>query len=112
MNGIVRETRQTFVVLCCQYFRLICTGRRHNEVRDLTEVHLKIPTFTFRNRAGEAPWPVPIVCIGSPLPQFGVPQSVQCFSLVIASHAFQKSGVMPAYVQFFSRRPSLPFLIS
>src|SRR6185437_2589551 len=36
-----------------------------------------IPTFTLRKRAGDAPCPVPIVCMGWPLPQFGVPQSVQ-----------------------------------
>ena len=35
------------------------------------------PTLTLRKRAGEAPWPVPMVCMGWPLPQFGVPQSVQ-----------------------------------
>jgi len=35
-----------------------------------------LPTFTFLNLAGLAPWPVPIVCIGCPLPQFGVPHSV------------------------------------
>ncbi len=35
------------------------------------------PIFTFRKRAGDAPCPVPIVCIGWPLPQFGVPHSSQ-----------------------------------
>ena len=35
------------------------------------------PTFTLRKRAGEAPWPVPMVCMGWPLPQLGVPHSVQ-----------------------------------
>ena len=35
------------------------------------------PIFTFRKRAGEAPCPVPMVCIGWPLPQFGVPHSSQ-----------------------------------
>src|SRR5262245_55343193 len=74
--------------------------------------HENTPTLTFRNRAGEAPCPVPIVCMGSPFPQLGVPHSVQYFSFVMASQLFQKSGVIPAYVQFFSSRPSLPFLIS
>src|ERR1700739_852683 len=35
-----------------------------------------VPIFTFLNRAGDAPCPVPIVCIGCPLPQFGVPHRV------------------------------------
>src|SRR5215471_5574023 len=74
--------------------------------------HENTPTLTFRNRACEAPWPVPMLCMGSPFPQFGVPQSVQYFSFVIASQLFQKSGVIPAYVQFFRSRPRLPFLIS
>jgi hypothetical protein len=46
-----------------------------------------------------------MVCIGSPLPQFGVPQRIQCFWFVIASQEFQKSGVIPAYVQFFRVQP-------
>src|SRR5208337_825931 len=54
-----------------------------------------VPIFTFRNRAGEAPWPVPIVCIGWPLPQFGVPHSSQWSSLQMASHEFQNSVVIP-----------------
>jgi hypothetical protein len=53
-----------------------------------------------------------MVCIGSPLPQLGVPQSFQCLPFAMASHEFQNSGVMPEYVQFFNRRPRLPFLIS
>ena|SRR3974390_3372888 len=36
-----------------------------------------VPILTLRKRAGEAPWPVPIVCIGWPLPQFGVPHNTQ-----------------------------------
>ncbi len=36
------------------------------------------PILTLRKRDGDAPWPVPIVCMGWPLPQLGVPQSVQC----------------------------------
>src|ERR1700721_1452545 len=43
------------------------------------------PTFTFRKREGEAPCPVPMVCIGWPLPQFGVPHSVQYSREQIAS---------------------------
>src|SRR5580700_7555485 len=53
------------------------------------------PIFTLRNRDGEAPWPVPITCIGWPLPQFGVPQSTQSSAFEIASHEFQNSVVMP-----------------
>src|SRR5580704_1308496 len=53
------------------------------------------PTLIFLNRAGEAPWPVPMVCIGWPLPQLGVPQSVQWSREQIASQLFQNSVVMP-----------------
>lgn len=53
------------------------------------------PTFTFRNRAGDAPCPVPIVCIGWPFPQFGVPHRVQWSREQIASQLFQNSVVIP-----------------
>jgi hypothetical protein len=54
-----------------------------------------IPILTLRKRAGAAPCPVPIVCIGCPLPQFGVPQRVQCSLPQIESQLFQNSVVMP-----------------
>src|SRR5690348_9820107 len=54
-----------------------------------------VPIRTFRNRDGAAPCPVPMVCIGCPLPQFGVPQSVQWSNLQIASQEFQNSVVIP-----------------
>src|SRR5438552_5656042 len=95
-----------------KYFRLFGGQSLHQNFSDLPEVHRKTPTFTLRKRAGEAPWPVPITCIGSPLPQLGVPQRIQCFWFAMASQEFQKSGVIPAYVQFFNKRPRLPFLIS
>src|SRR6202162_6497144 len=53
------------------------------------------PTFIFRNLDGDAPCPVPIVCIGWPLPQFGVPHNVQCSALQMASQEFQNSGGNP-----------------
>src|SRR5512140_2152177 len=53
------------------------------------------PTLTRRKRAGAAPWPVPIVCCGCPLPQFGVPHKVQWLRSQIASQEFQNSVVMP-----------------
>ena len=53
------------------------------------------PILTLRKRAGAAPCPVPIVCIGCPLPQFGVPQRVQCSLPQIESQLFQNSVVMP-----------------
>jgi len=53
------------------------------------------PTLMFLKRAGEAPWPVPMVCMGWPLPQLGVPQSVQWSREQIASQLFQNSVVMP-----------------
>src|SRR6266853_3592009 len=54
-----------------------------------------LPTFIFVNLAGEAPWPVPMVCMGWPLPQFGVPHSVQASREQIASQLFQNSVVIP-----------------
>src|SRR5277367_526878 len=53
------------------------------------------PTFTFRKRVGDAPCPVPMVCMGWPLPQLGVPQRVQESREQIASQLFQNSVVMP-----------------
>src|SRR6202043_238105 len=53
------------------------------------------PTLTLRKRAGEAPCPVPMVCMGCPLPQLGVPHSVQCSREQMASQLFQNSVVMP-----------------
>src|SRR6058998_2181818 len=71
-----------------------------------------LPTLTFRNLAGAAPWPVPITCCGCPLPQLGVPHSVHSSREQIASIEFQKSVVIPEYDGFFSVRTRLPFLIS
>ncbi len=39
--------------------------------------HSITPTLMVRKRAGAAPWPVWPICIGWPLPQFGVPQMIQ-----------------------------------
>src|ERR1041384_3670406 len=71
-----------------------------------------VPIFIPRNRAGAAPCPVPMVCIGWPLPQLGVPQSVHWSREQIASIEFQNSVVMPEYEGFLNIRPSLPPLIS
>src|SRR5436190_19771966 len=70
------------------------------------------PTFTLRNLAGDAPWPVPITCYGWPLPQFGIPHKVHWSREQIASIEFQNSVVIPEYEGFFSMRARLPFLIS
>ena len=43
------------------------------------------PIFTLRKRDGDAPCPVPIVCMGWPLPQFGVPQKIHSSRPQIAS---------------------------
>ena len=53
------------------------------------------PSLILRKRAGEAPWPVPMVCMGCPLPQLGVPQRVQSSRWQMASQLFQNSVVMP-----------------
>src|SRR5579885_217535 len=66
----------------------VFTGRRDS-------VKKAVPIPTLRKRAGAAPWPVPIVCIGWPLPQFGVPQSTQWSAPQMASQEFQNSVVMP-----------------
>src|SRR5439155_14094860 len=104
MDAVISETGKAFVLLHCEDFRLVRAGFTENEIGDRLEIHLKIPTFTFRKRAGEAPCPVPSVCIGSPVPPWRVPQSVQYFSVAMASHEFQNSGVIPASVQFLSKR--------
>src|SRR6266852_2163552 len=54
-----------------------------------------LPIFTFLNLAGAAPCPVPMVCMGWPLPQFGVPHRVQYSREQMASQLFQNSVVMP-----------------
>ena len=74
--------------------------------------HFMIPTCTLRKRAGAAPWPVWATCSGWPLPQLGVPQTIQWSALQTASQEPQNWGVMPVYVAFLIRSPSLPFLIS
>src|SRR5271165_1731882 len=54
-----------------------------------------VPIFTLRKRAGAAPCPVPMVCMGWPLPQLGVPHKTQWSALQMASHEFQNSVVIP-----------------
>src|SRR5213592_3618615 len=50
---------------------------------------------TPRNRAAGAPCATRIVCIGSPLPQFGRPQICQVARSPTASQERQNSGVVP-----------------
>ena len=38
-----------------EHFGLVGSGSGNDELGDLFEVHLKMPTFTFRKRAGDAP---------------------------------------------------------
>src|SRR5437763_5525154 len=71
-----------------------------------------LPTAILRKRAGAAPCPVPMVCMGCPFPQFGVPHRRHSSREQIASMEFQNSVVMPEYEGFLNIRPSLPFLIS
>jgi len=72
-------------------------GERAVEPRErlVPRLHRTTPTSTFRKRAGATPWPTCADWPGSPLPQFGVPQSRQCFSLQTASQEPQNSGVIP-----------------
>ena len=60
--------------------------------RSLENAH---PISTLRNRAAGAPCATRMVCIGSPLPQFGSPQICHDARSAIASHERQKSGVLP-----------------
>ncbi len=58
-------------------------------------VHDALPTVTPRKRAGEAPWPTCMDCIGSPLPHVERPQRRQASGPQMASHPPQKRGVIP-----------------
>ncbi len=53
------------------------------------------PISTSRKRAAGAPCATRIVCIGSPLPQFGRPQICHESRSPMASQERQKSGVVP-----------------
>ena len=55
----------------------------------------RTPSCTFRNLEGDAPWPTRATWPGWPLPQFGVPHSVQSSRPPTASHEPQNSVVMP-----------------
>src|SRR5207249_7110077 len=112
MDAVIRKASEAFVLLESKTFGFVRGRSTHYHVGDLPEVHRNTPNFNLRKRAGDAPCPVPMVCIGSPLPQLGVPQSRHWRLFPIASQDFQKSGVIPAYVQFFSKRTRLPPLIS
>src|SRR5208283_5240499 len=54
-----------------------------------------VPTVTARKRAGDAPWPTCISCIGSPFPHVLTPQSFHSDGPAIASHPCQNRGVIP-----------------
>ena len=121
VNGVIREPRQRIEGFVDLNFCFVGTGnfaKTQNGIDTLLKVALgyqmcaalarilsgrhstycpenAIPIFTLRKRAGEAPCPVPIVCIGCPLPQFGVPQRVQYSLPQIESQLFQNSVVMP-----------------
>src|SRR4051812_39057837 len=64
MDAVIGETREVIVLLQEQNFRLIRRRRLHHRVRHFFEPHRNTPTLTLRNRAGDAPWPVPITCPG------------------------------------------------
>ncbi len=120
VNGVVGEARQRANRFIDVYFRLRNAngfGQPQHGINDVAKLTLgsadlqassrarfsrhihcsekAVPIRALRNRAGDAPWPVPIVCIGWPFPQFGVPHSVQCSRSQIASHEFQNSVVIP-----------------
>ena len=121
MYGVIGETRQSIDGFVDLNFRFVGSGnfaKTQNGLYALLQFALgcqvrpiagglcscrhfaycpenAIPIFTLRKRAGAAPCPVPIVCIGCPLPQFGVPQRVQCSLPQSESQLFQNSVVMP-----------------
>ena len=57
--------------------------------------HEALPIVTSRKRAGAAPWPTCIDCMGSPLPHVETPQRRQSSAPQMASQEPQKRGVMP-----------------
>src|SRR5207302_2978205 len=121
MYGVIGETRQSIDGLVDLNFRFVGSGnfaKTQNGLYALLQFTLgcqvrptagglcscrhfaycpenAIPIFTLRKRAGAAPCHLPIVCIGCPLPQFGVPHSVQSSNLQMASQEFQNSVVIP-----------------
>ncbi len=121
VNGVIGEARQRANAFVNVYFRLrnanglgdpqyrvddaptlaltqqllVCDRRRSRCAPCAHCLENAAPIRTLRNREGDAPCPVPMVCIGWPFPQFGVPHSVQCSRSQIASHEFQNSVVIP-----------------
>ena len=57
--------------------------------------HAVTPTWTFRNRAGEAPWETCACWPGWPLPQFVKPYIVHSSGPATRSREPQKTGVIP-----------------
>jgi hypothetical protein len=89
VNGVVRETSQGFdglIDLHFGFWNVLRLGQAKNGGGDGVEIALgtqhgvcsrgtfgvgsahwsekAVPIFTFRKRAGAAPWPVPITCMG------------------------------------------------
>src|SRR6266481_8613596 len=142
MNGVIRETSERagdFVNLDFGFFGAGGLGETKNRFDEAAKFALgeevggscarafwrlsrfsgrfhwlekAVPIRTLRKRAGDAPWPVPMVCMGWPLPQLGVPHSIHWSREQMASMEFQNSVVIPEYDGFLNMRPSLPPLIS
>src|SRR6266851_2664444 len=87
LSRISSDSCSDLIVLCASVVRAFHhRGTEHTELHDIS---------TLRNRATGAPCATRIVCIGSPLPQFGRPQICQESRSAMASHERQKSGVLP-----------------
>src|SRR4051812_34747981 len=100
MDRVVRKSGESAVPSADDDFDVISRGQLlgaiENILRTFRSHHRNaLPTLTLRNRAGAAPCPVPMVCIGWALPQFGVPHSVHWSREQMASIEFQNSVVMP-----------------
>ena len=70
-------------------------GHRAEAVGPDQPRHQRTPTWTSRNRAGDAPCPTRPTWPGCPFPQFGVPQTTHSSRPPTASHEPQNSGVSP-----------------
>ena len=105
MNRVVGEARKRATPAGDEQLNLVSLGQPAQFVEDVVRlIAIKhfyslplyaVPTMTLRNRAGAAPWPVPITCCGCPLPQFGVPHNVHSSREQMVSIEFQNSVVMP-----------------
>src|SRR5260370_28518165 len=105
MNSVVGEARERAGNLLDVHFRPVRHGgfgEAQDGIDDSTMrgkvAHLfenAAPMLTLRNRAGEAPWPVPIVSMAWPLPHLCVPPRAPSSIFQTPTHNFQKLVELP-----------------